>query len=77
MQLSISAEYLGPVPFICICRVTRAPQADLDHSLTVQKTVLHTTSEWSPMSNLLTQDDITGVSMSIHMDQTHRSIPGK
>jgi len=29
------------------------------------------------MSNLLPQDHITGVSMGIHMDQTHRAMPDK
>ena len=69
--------YLSPTPLISIRGVASATQADLDNPLTVQQSLLHTASEGSAMADLLSQNHITGVSMGINMDQTHRAMPNK
>lgn len=67
--------YLRPAPFIRVCGVACPAQADLHHPLAVQQPLLHASPERSPVANLLPQDHVAGVSVSIHVDETHGAVP--
>ena len=71
----IDLRYLSTAPGVGVGGVTGPPQADLHHPAAVQQPLLHTASEGGPVSDPLPQNHITGVSVSVNVDQTHRAVP--
>lgn len=65
---------LFSAPGVGVWRIAGSSEADLSHALTVKQPLLHAASERCAMSDLHPQGHVTCVSMSIHMDQTHRSM---
>lgn len=54
-----------------------ASDADLHHAAAVQQPFLHTAPERAPVVDLLPQGRVSGVGVSIHVHQSHRTVPGR
>jgi hypothetical protein len=68
------ACHLAPVVSVRIQGHGRAPDANLYHSLTVQKSLVHTATEGRPMIELLSQGLVSCVRVGIHVQQPHRAV---
>lgn len=65
---------LFSAPRVGVGRIGSAAKANLNHAFTVEQSLLHTAPERCAVSDLLPQGNIACVSMSIHVDQTHRTV---
>lgn len=69
--------YLLSAVLVGIGVIAGASDADLYHAAAVQQPFLHTAPERAPVVDLLAQSRGPGVGVSIHVHQSHGTVPGR